>query len=182
MRIIAGLVKGRTLKSLKGLKTRPTLDKVREAVFNVLGTKVINARFLDLCAGTGAVGIEALSRGALTCFFNDQNKAANRIIKENLHMCGLEGYARVFSMDALRFITYLQECACRFDIIYLDPPYMANLYTPLLNRLEGAELIANGGIVIVESNKKTFLQKEYNALKLIKKSKYGESVLWYYSF
>lgn len=180
MRIIAGIVKGRTLKSLQGLKTRPTLDKVRGAVFNVLGTKVINARFLDLFAGTGAVGIEALSRGASHCYFNDKNKAACRIIKENLSMCGLEEYARVFAMDALRLISYLEECACSFDLIYVDPPYTANLYTPLLNKLEEGELITDGGIIIAESNKKTILQAEYNSLKLIKKSEYGESVIWYY--
>lgn len=180
MRIIAGIVKGRTLKSLKGLKTRPTLDKVREAVFNVLGTKVINSRFLDLFAGTGAVGIEALSRGASNCYFNDKSKAACGIIKENLTLCGLEESARVFAMDALQFISYLGECACSFDLIYVDPPYMANLYTPLLNKLEEAKLITDGGIIIAESNKKTFLQEEYNSLKLIKRSEYGESVIWYY--
>lgn len=188
MRIIAGTAKGRTLKSRKGLGTRPTLDRVREAVFNILGAKIVNARFLDLFAGSGAVGLEALSRGAACCYFNDNNRAACRIIKENLTKCVFTQSALVFTMDVFEFISYLKrKDTLSFDIIYVDPPYRVDFYALLLQRLVEAELLADEGIVIIETEPRTFLQEEYCSvqkeqpgLKLFKKNKYGDTVIWFY--
>jgi len=183
VRVIAGTAKGRTLKSLKGLNTRPTLDRVREAVFNTLGAKVVEAKVLDLFAGSGAIGLEALSRGAINCYFNDQNKAACQIIKENLRKCGLEDLGQVFNMDGRSFISYLRKKRpVEFDIIYLDPPYSSDYYTLYLKQLEESGLVADGAIIIVESNKSLCLMEEYQLLKLSKKSKYGDTVIWYYKF
>ena len=183
MRIIAGTAKGRTLKSLKGLATRPTLDRVREAVFNTLGTKVREAKVLDLFAGSGAIGLEALSRGARSCYFNDQNKAACQIIKENLQKCGLEDLGQVFNMDGQSFISYLRKKRpVEFDLIYIDPPYLSDYYPLYLKQLEESGLVADGAIIMVEGNRSLCLMEEYHFLKLNKKSKYGDTVIWYYKF
>ncbi|NLO76833.1 MAG: 16S rRNA (guanine(966)-N(2))-methyltransferase RsmD [Clostridia bacterium] len=188
MRIIAGTAKGRTLKSLKGMTTRPTLDRVREAVFNILGAKINNASVLDLFAGTGAIGLEALSRGAACCYFNDKNKAACRIIRENLTKCAFTQPVFILTMDALECISYLQKKGINnFDVIYLDPSYKEDIYSLLLKRILEAQLLAEEGIIIIETDKSTFLeekysldQKEHQVVKLIKKNKYGDTVIWFY--
>ncbi|MGI6587621.1 MAG: 16S rRNA (guanine(966)-N(2))-methyltransferase RsmD [Peptococcia bacterium] len=188
MRIIAGTAKGHTIKSLKGLATRPTPERVREAIFNILGVKIINARFLDLFAGSGAVGLEALSRGAAYCCFNDKNKAVCRIIKENLTKCAFEQSALVYNKDVFAFISdFTKKNVISFDIIYADPPYKVDFYDLLLQKLVEAEFLADEGIIIMETDKRTFLQEQYFSgrkegavLKLFKKSKYGDTVIWFY--
>ena len=190
MRIIAGTAKGRTLKSLKGMTTRPTLDRVREAVFNILGAKINNASVLDLFAGTGAIGLEALSRGAACCFFNDKNRAACRIIRENLTKCTFAQTTFILMMEAIECISYLQKKGDNsFNIIYLDPPYKEDIYALLLKRLLEAQLLAEDGIVVIETDKKTCLEEKYCSAKdehqivqLIKKNKYGDTVIWFYKF
>ena len=190
MRIIAGTAKGRTLRSLKGIKTRPTLDRVREAVFNILGARINNASVLDLFAGTGAIGLEALSRGAANCYFNDKNRAACRIIRENLTRCKFAQVADVLMMDAIECITYFQKKGVnRFDVIYVDPPYKEDIYALLLKHLLEAQLLVEEGLVIIETDKKTYLEEEYcsstnehqhQIVRLIKKNKYGDTVIWFY--
>ncbi len=185
MRIIAGTVKGRTLKSLRGLDTRPTLDRVREAVFNILGTKVLGANFLDLFAGTGAVGIEALSRGASYCCFNDQNKKACQIIKDNLQKCNFVELSRIYAMDGLRLISHLSEKKLmKFDVVYLDPPYISNNYVIYLQRLEESGLLTEKSIIIAESRKSLNLEEIYQGqgLKIQLKRSYGDTVVWFYKF
>ena len=187
MRIIAGTAKGRTIKSLKGMATRPTLDRVREAVFNILGAKIKNVTVLDLFAGTGAIGLEALSRGAACCYFNDKNRVACRIIRENLTKCAFAQPTFIIMKDALECISYLQKKGVNnLAIIYLDPPYKEDSYSLLLKHLLEAQLLAEEGMVVIETDKTTFLQekyvlkKEHQILKLIKKNKYGDTVIWFY--
>jgi 16S rRNA (guanine966-N2)-methyltransferase len=190
LRIIAGIAKGRTVKTLKGLATRPTPERVREAIFNILGVKIINARFLDLFAGSGAVGLEALSRGAACCFFNDKNKAVCRVIKENLTKCAFKQSAVVYNKDVFAFISdFAKKNMGSFDIIYVDPPYKAGFYDLLLQKLVEAEFLADEGIIITETDKRTSLQEKYfsaekegQVLKLFKKSKYGDTVIWFYKY
>jgi len=192
VRIIAGTAKGRTLKSLKGLRTRPTLDRVREAVFNILGTKIIGAHVLDLFAGSGAIGIEALSRGAASCCFNDRNRAVSGIIKENITKCTLSQTVLVLTMDALECISYLKRKAIhKFDLIYLDPPYQTDnldYYLMLVQSLLREELLAPEGLIIIETDKKLVLEKEFYAgekekqqsIRLWKNNQYGDTVIWFY--
>ncbi|MBZ4655418.1 MAG: methyltransferase [Peptococcaceae bacterium] len=181
MRIIAGEAKGHTLKCLKGLTTRPTLDRVREAIFNVLGAKTIDAVVLDLFAGTGALGIEALSRGSKFCLFNDINKKACSIIKENLMHCRLAEKARVFNLNAGSLLGMLEEePAFSLDIIFLDPPYDKGLYEPVLSKLGISALLKTNTAVVVESDRNTPLEKSYGKLELVKKSSYGDTLVWYY--
>jgi len=163
---------------------RPTLDKTREAVFNVLGSKIIDAKFLDLFAGTGAIGIEALSRGAQICYFNDSYKSASELIIKNLINCKLEENSRVFNMAALKFIETLRaDQELKFDLVYIDPPYEEGLYDPVLDLLsDSPTIIQANSIVIVESNARLSLPNQIKKLELIKKSCYGDTIIWYYQF
>ncbi len=181
MRIIAGSARGHRLKCLKGLTTRPTLDRVREAIFNVLGAKTIDAVVLDLFAGTGALGIEALSRGSKFCFFNDFNKKACAIIKENLIHCRLAEKAKVFNMSALGFLSLLeQDPDVSLDIIFLDPPYEGGFYEPVLSKLGISTLLKTNTVVVVEGNCNILLEEGYGRLKLVKENRYGDTRVWYY--
>ena len=123
MRIIAGEFSSRTIKTLKGTATRPTLDKVREAVFSSLGGFFDGGKMLDLYAGSGAVGIEALSRGMSFAYFVDKNYEAIRIIKENITALNLEDKTKVLSMLDTNALHYFTENHIKFDLVYLDPPY-----------------------------------------------------------
>lgn len=180
MRIIAGTAKGHALKCQKGTKTRPTLDRVREAVFNVLGPSVIGAKFLDLFAGTGAVGIEALSRGADLCYFNEINKKSYVIIQENLAHCRLESQAKVFNRDAMEILELIRnELKIKFNIVYLDPPYQEQFYDVCLRNLSKG-ILAEGALVIAETGVKEILPEKYQHLKLFKTGRYGDTKIWYY--
>jgi len=181
LRIIAGTEKGRIIKSNKGRNTRPTSDRVREAIFNVLGDKIVEASFLDLFAGTGAVGIEALSRGAKKCYFNDCDKKAFQVIKKNISMCGFEEKAKIFNMDVFCFMKHIRKCSQdKFDIIYIDPPYDEEFYLPVLSIIEELMLVSTCGLVVCETSKKKVLAERYKTLSLLKTKTYSETTVWYY--
>ena len=147
MRVITGSARGRKLKDLEGLATRPTTDRVKEGIFNIIQFDVEGRRILDLFAGTGQMGIEALSRGAASAVFVDQRREAAAVIRENLKLTGLAGRARVVCGDALSFLQSAKE---RFDIIFLDPPYASSLLEDSLKNISGFDILSNHGIIICE--------------------------------
>lgn len=148
MRVITGSAKGRRLGELNGTDTRPTTDRVKEGLFNIIQFDIEGRRILDLFAGTGQLGIECLSRGAAHCTFVDQRKDAARLVRENLEATNLTSHAKVIQGDALAFLSSTRE---QFHLIFLDPPYDANLLKPTLNRLAGIDILAKNGIIICES-------------------------------
>jgi 16S rRNA (guanine(966)-N(2))-methyltransferase RsmD len=183
VRIIAGTAKGRIIKSNKGLETRPTLDRVREAVFNVIGETIVNSSFLDLFAGTGAIGIEALSRGAKMCCFNDRDKKAFEIIKQNTQLCKVDEKAKIYNMDVYRFIPFMKDnFQEKFDIVYIDPPYAENFYNPVISLIEENFITSENSLIICETNKNTQLQESYKFIELVKQKKYGDTLIWYYKW
>ena len=148
MRVITGTARGRRLKELKGQQTRPTTDKVKEAVFSAIQFEVESARVLDLFAGTGQLGIEALSRGAAHAVFVDNRKEAVELIRENLALTDLAQKGQVLCSDALG---YLQAGREAFDLIFLDPPYAAPLLEQALESIARFDILASDGIIIAES-------------------------------
>ena len=150
MRVVAGECRGRKLSVLPGRDTRPTTDRVREALFSSLGDKVVGARVLDLFAGTGALGIEALSRGAVFSIFVEKSKGAFDIVSKNVSSCGFSSKSRIVLGEALRVLSKLQVKGEQFDLIFLDPPYQSNLLTKVLNRLAVSALLEERGTVIAE--------------------------------
>lgn len=165
MRVITGTARGRKLKTPENYDIRPTADSVKEAVFNIIQFDVEGRRVLDLFAGTGQLGIEALSRGAAECVFVDRDKAAADIVRQNLTACGLS--ARVAGEDALG---YLDTCG-RFDLVFVDPPYDSGIYDAVLQKINSVDILSDGGIIICESRRETpmpavsapyYMGREYN--------------------
>ena len=173
MRIVGGKYKGRTLLEFKGKDIRPTSDMARESLFNILQFKIYGKTFLDLFAGTGAVGIEALSRGASKTVFNDLDKNSVALIKQNLKKAGVEEEHQVLCSDALMLLKSKRE---EFDYIYIDPPYKSELYYELLS----ASILSlkDGGTVILESESP--LDFECRGLTLYDRRRYGRAHLTFY--
>ena len=148
MRVIAGTARGRKLKELPGMTTRPTTDQVKEAIFNIVQFEVEGRRVLDLFAGTGQLGIEALSRGAEGCVFVDLGREPVRVIRENLAALSMEDRGRVVQGDSLSF---LSSCREKFGLALLDPPYGSDLLEKALVRMAEIDIIAENGIIVCES-------------------------------
>ena len=148
MRVISGSDRGRRLKELQGMDTRPTTDKVKESLFNIIQFEIEGRRVLDLFGGTGQLGIEALSRGADHCTFVDMRKEAAALIRENLRLTGLSERSRVVQGDALSF---LSSCGEKFDVILLDPPYHTELLEKSVERITEFDILREHGIMICES-------------------------------
>jgi len=170
MRVISGAARGIPLKTLEGDKTRPTTDKVKESMFNVIQFDVEDARVLDLFAGSGGLGIEALSRGAKEAVFVDQNRNAVRIIGQNLKATKLESSAKVICSDHLRFIkTYTGE---PFDIVFLDPPYERGMVKDAISELFTCNMMSDTAIIVCETRQEVLPESFFNYFRL-KEYTYG---------
>jgi 16S rRNA (guanine966-N2)-methyltransferase len=185
MRIIAGTYRSRILKSLKGLALRPTSDYVRETLFNVLGPAVGGSRFLDIFAGTGAVGIEALSRGAREVVFIENHGPAASVIRRNLESLGVRTGATVLSLDALKGLERLEGQHRRpgggFDFVYVDPPYAAEAeYDRVLGFLGAASLLNLGAVVIAEHRRTMNLPEQFGGLQRSRVLRQGDACLTFY--
>ncbi len=180
MRVITGIAKGRKLKAARGREVRPTSDRTKEALFNILGPRIMKAKFLDLYAGTGAIGIEAISRGAEKTVFIERNLRAVKIIRHNLESTGLQERAEVYCQEVGQAIELLSARDERFDLIYLDPPYLQNLVNRSLFQLNNSGLLASGGLIIAESSKLDELPEQAGQLKMFRQERYGDTVLSFY--
>lgn len=167
MRVITGSARGRRLVAPPDESIRPTADSVKEAVFNILQFEIPGKHVLDLFAGTGQIGIECLSRGAADCTFVDQDPQAIKIVKENLKRSGLPG--RVVCTNALSFLKNGQK----FDLIYVDPPYDACLYEPVLKAIDAIDILLPGGIIVCESRRNYELPAAFSRYSLGKTYLYG---------
>ncbi|MCC8122088.1 MAG: 16S rRNA (guanine(966)-N(2))-methyltransferase RsmD [Oscillospiraceae bacterium] len=147
MRVISGTRRGKRLKELPGLETRPTTDRVKESVFNIIQFDVPGRNVLDLFAGTGQLGIEAISRGAARATFVDLRRDAVAVIGENLAATGFTPVATVVREDAL---TFLRTCRQKFDVIFLDPPYSTDLLKNALKSIADIDIVSENGIIICE--------------------------------
>ena len=150
MRITSGTLKNRKIKSREGKETRPTLERIKEAIFSIIGDKITDARFLDLYSGTGNMAIEALSRGASRAVMIEQDKEALRIIIDNVNDLKLDGKCRAYKNDVFRALEILGRKKEKFDIIFLDPPYKENITEKTLEKISESEILADDGIIISE--------------------------------
>ena len=148
MRVITGSARGRRLNELKGTQTRPTTDKVKESIFNCIQFDVEDARVLDLFAGTGQLGIEALSRGAQSAVFVDRRTDAVKLIRENLALCRLSDRAQVVCGDSMGYLSSLRT---KFDIVFLDPPYAEDLLERALAHIARFDILSPHGIMVADS-------------------------------
>ena len=181
MRIISGTYRGRTLKTLKGAKLRPTSDHFRETLFNVLGPRVEGSTFLDAYAGSGAVGIEALSRGAREVVFLEHHRPAAELIRENLKALEIEGGFYLMTTTVIRGIERLADEGTRFDFVYLDPPYEEiREYHHVLRELGRSSLLTPASIAMVEHSRHCTLEEHYGLLLRTRLLRRGDSQLAFY--
>ncbi|MGI6567123.1 MAG: 16S rRNA (guanine(966)-N(2))-methyltransferase RsmD [Firmicutes bacterium] len=175
MRVIAGAAKGRRLDSVKGLKTRPTSDRVKESLFSILGERVAMGRFLDLYAGSGAVGIEALSRGAPAAVFVDHSRAAVQVIRRNLERTGLAELAEVYQTNVERAVSILAKRRLDFACIFLDPPYSSGRAAGTLAAIDQSSLAGPDTLVIVEHGRQEEVPERVGSLRLCRVQAYGDT-------
>lgn len=179
MRVITGSAKGMRLISPKGNAIRPTSDRIKEALFSILGDKVINCVFLDGFAGTGSIGIEALSRGADKCFFIDNKRESLYLINENLIHTKLSDKAELVNKDFVNAIKLILSFDIKMDIIFLDPPYIENCIQPALSAISQNNILNENGIIIIEHSKEDIIEK-YEKLICYRQKKYGNTILSFY--
>ena len=177
MRVISGKARGVNLKTPDGVLTRPTIDRVKEALFSIINFDIPASNVLDLFGGTGQLGIEALSRGAKSAVFVDQRDDACKLIKENLRRTKLEQDAKVVRMD---YLDYLKRCKDKFDIIFLDPPYAEVFLENALKCITEIDILQSGGIIVAERPLGKDLPWDFEGYTRSKDYKYGKVLLTIY--
>jgi 16S rRNA (guanine966-N2)-methyltransferase len=178
MRIIAGAYKGRQLKSPPSMQVRPTSDRLRETLFNVIAPRIVDSRFLDLCAGSGAVGIEALSRGAAHVTFVDRSRRSCTLIEANLELCRIpEDEQVIYCSEAGEFLRQAAADQSTWDIIFFDPPYKDD-YLKTLDFL--GRLLTDSGLAVIEHHHKNVLPETIGNLERTRVLKQGDSSLSFY--
>lgn len=177
MRVISGSARGKKLLTPDGLVTRPTTDRVKEALFSIIQFELEGRRVLDLFAGTGQLGIEALSRGAESAVFVDAGAPAVKLVKENLSRTGFTAQSRVVQSDYEKFLKTTKE---KFHIIFLDPPYAEKFLENALKIISEIDILADGGIIICEKTVEKDLDAEIPGLNRQKEYRYGKSSLLLY--
>ena len=177
MRVISGKARGVNLKTPEGVLTRPTIDRVKEALFSIINFDIPASNVLDLFGGTGQLGIEALSRGAKSAVFVDQRDDACKLIKENLRRTKLEQDAKVVRMD---YLDYLKRCKDKFDIIFLDPPYAEVFLENALKCITEIDILQSGGIIVAERPLGKDLPWDFEGFTRSKDYKYGKVLLTIY--
>ena len=177
MRVITGKARGIVLKTPNGMATRPTADRVKEALFSIIQFDVPTSRVLDLFGGTGQLGIEALSREAKSAVFVDEREDACRLIKENLKRTKLETYGRVIRSD---YMAYLKTCRDQFDIIFLDPPYAEVFLENSLKMITEIDILQSGGIIVTERPVGKELPWDFEGFERSRDYKYGNTLITIY--
>ncbi len=177
MRVITGTARGRRLETLPGEATRPTTEKVKESLFSAIQFDIEGRRVLDLFAGSGQLGIEALSRGASGCVFVDRNTEAVAVIRRNLQSTGFSAVSQVLGTDAL---SYLTRPGDRFDLVFLDPPYGSEVLLPALNKV--ATLVNDGGIIVCETEGDTPLPSQVDRFAVARTYHFGRICVWLYRY
>ena len=171
MRIIAGEFKGRKLSVPRDDSVRPTAEKVREAVFSMLQNEIPDAVVLDLFAGTGSLGLEALSRGARRVYFTDRDRQSIALVRSNVKACGAEDRSVILCADYASAISRIHD---KIHIVFLDPPYKAGLMEDCLTRLADSPLLPEGGLIVAEHGREEVLPDELSCLQRIRDRKYGK--------
>ena len=177
MRVVAGKAKGISLKTPDGMLTRPTADRVKEAMFSIVQFDIPGARVLDLFGGTGQLGIEAISRGAKSAVFVDAREDACRLIRENLTRTDMQSVGTVVRSD---YMAYLKRCKDSFDIVLLDPPYAEEFLENSLNLITEIDILQSGGIIIAERPVGKELPWEFSGYSRSRDYKYGKTLLTIY--
>lgn len=177
MRIISGKHRGRKLLEFEGMNVRPTTDRVKEAIFNLIQNSVTDAEVLDMFCGSGALSLEALSRGAAFAVCIDKDKRSVDIITKNVQTLNYTDKCDILNTDCM---VYIKQCSRKFDIVFLDPPYNKGFIEPTLNDLVKYDILDKGGIIVLESDDTDFCG-DVDGLSILKHRKYGRTHVTVYT-
>lgn len=178
LRIGTGIARGRRLKSVTG-DIRPTASRVRGSLFDILSARIVDGTVLDLCAGTGILGIEALSRGARCCLFVERDRRAGRTIRDNLDRCGFRGSSRIWMTDAVRSLDHLADHACAVDIILADPPYGDPVAREIVRTAGERNVLAPSGLLVLE-HRGDDQPESCEGLDLVRRRTIGDTALSFF--
>jgi len=182
LRIIGGDLKGKKLHSLHGTEIRPTADRLRESIFNILSFRVQNAIVLDLFAGTGALGIEALSRKAESAVLVDNNRRSISLIERNVKSCGLGNRAKIIKWNILKNLNCIQSAIPAFDIVFMDPPYNQNIIKQTLLNLHRSDSLKRGADIIVEHTPIELIPEDSLEFKMSDQRRYGKTLVSFLNY
>lgn len=182
MRIISGRYKGKKLHSVRGLIIRPTADRLRESIFNILSHGVLNAVVLDLFAGTGALGMEALSRGAESAVFVDNNPGALSVIRRNIISCSFDKQAHIIKWDIKKNLNCLKSAGAVFDLVFMDPPYNRGMVKPALFNLEQTGSLKKGARIVVEHSPLESIPDPVFMFEIEDRRKYGKTLVSFLTY
>ncbi|MEK4485002.1 16S rRNA (guanine(966)-N(2))-methyltransferase RsmD [Psychrobacillus sp. FSL H8-0484] len=180
MRVISGTRKGLPLRAVPGTNTRPTTDKVKESIFNMIGPYFDGGLAVDLFAGSGSLGIESLSRGIDTCIFIEKDQKAIQTINENLKKCRLEDASEIYKIDASRAVKAFEKRDLKIDLLFVDPPYSKVIYYDLVKTIVEKGCMNESGMIVCEHDKMLTLEDEFGAFKLVRRENYGGTVISIY--
>ena len=182
LRIIGGAFKGKKLYSVRDMSIRPTADRLRESIFNILSHRVLDAVLLDLFSGTGALGIEALSRGAESALFVDNRKGALSVLKRNIESCKLDQKTRIIKWNIRQNLNCIRSNKPNFDLIFLDPPYDKNLIKPTLLNLDKSHSLKKGACIVIEHSLFETIPTDLFAFDLLDQRKYGKTLVSFLNY
>lgn len=179
MRVIAGKCRGRKLVAPPGLTTRPTSDRVKEALFSILSSRIdfTDVHVLDICAGSGSLGIEALSRGAGSCCFIEGNKAVKLVLEKNILITGNQERSEILNMDAIKALHLTAGRGRCYDLVFFDPPYDSELYGRVTEAVDASGILLPGSILVAECSARNQMLETYGRLKRFDRRIYGETAL-----
>jgi len=180
MRVIAGEFKGRRLLTVKGLATRPILDRVKESLFSILADRVIGARVLDLFSGAGTLGIECLSRGADSVVMIDSSRQAHAAATRNITTLGIADRVEFLNADFTRALCRLAGHGAKFELIFLDPPYFKDLARPALGAIRDGALLTAGGLLVYRHHKKEEATRPTDGWDVVRQRPIGDAILTFY--
>ncbi|MDF2964143.1 MAG: methyltransferase [Paenibacillus sp.] len=180
MRVISGTAKGRPLKAVPGMGTRPTTDKVKEAIFSMIGPYFEGGHVLDLFAGTGGLSIEALSRGMERAVLTDIDKKSIDTIRQNLQASGFTEKAEIYRNDALRAVKALTKRGIKFDLVFLDPPYRLKVVQDLVEQLVQANMLNAGATIVMEHDADDVYSEPIGGLQWVRRAEYGDTAVTIY--
>ncbi len=182
LRIIAGDLKGRKLRSVPGTKTRPTANRTREAIFNILSSQISGSRVLDLFAGTGAFGIEALSRRADSAVFIDHDIDSLSVLQSNIKGLSLEKQTKIIQWNSIINLNCLYAFKRNFDLVFMDPPYRMNMIEPALQNLHLSQSLAGGALIVVEQFQKESILTGQLPFEIASQRKYGKTIVTFLDY
>ena len=180
MRVISGKARGLKLNTPKSEDVRPTTDRVKESLFNIINPYIMDGDILDLFAGTGSLGIECLSRGANKCVFVDLNRSSIDIVKSNIKKARVEENSEVMNVDFKSAIERVKNNSYKFDVIFMDPPYYKDMFINALEKIDNADLLDEDGIIVIEHDSKDDFPENIGRLEKSKSKKYGNTTLTFY--